>query len=91
VALHLRSGVKDVFMEWLRSTHPELVERYGQLYRRGAYAPPGERARVAELIRRDSAGRAGHGRYRFAPPPPAAPAGGDSPSAAPPLGQERLF
>ena len=39
VALHLRGEVKDVFMEWLREQRPELVERYEELYRRGAYAP----------------------------------------------------
>ncbi len=52
VALHLRGEVKDVFMEWLREQRPELVERYEALYRRGAYAPSEERARLAGLVRR---------------------------------------
>jgi DNA repair photolyase len=64
VALHLRGEVKDVFMEWLQTQRPDLVERYEGLYRRGAYAPREERARLAGLVRRyaprqQSAGRAG--------------------------------
>jgi DNA repair photolyase len=59
VALHLRNGVKDVFMEWLRTQRPELVERYEELYRRGAYAPAEERKRLARLVR----GRGGPSRF----------------------------
>jgi DNA repair photolyase len=51
VALHLRRDVKDVFMNWLRAQRPELVERYEELYRRGAYAPGEERKRLAGLVR----------------------------------------
>jgi DNA repair photolyase len=60
VALHLRAGVKEVFMEWLRTQRPELVERYEELYRRGAYAPGEERTRLAGLIR----GRGGGSGFR---------------------------
>jgi DNA repair photolyase len=52
VALHLRGEVKDVFMEWLRRQRPDLLERYVELYRRDAYAPREERARLAALVRR---------------------------------------
>ena len=52
VALHLRGEVRDVFMSWLRSQRPDLVERYERLYRRGAYAPREERERLAGLVRR---------------------------------------
>ena len=52
VALHLRGEVKDVFMEWLRTQRPELVRRYVDLYRRGAYAPADERQRLARLVHR---------------------------------------
>jgi DNA repair photolyase len=52
VALHLRGEVRKVFMDWLRSQRPDLVERYEQLYRRGAYAPREERARLARMVRR---------------------------------------
>ena len=51
VALHLRGGVREVFMQWLQARRPELVERYGELYRRGAYAPRDERERLAGLVR----------------------------------------
>jgi DNA repair photolyase len=56
VALHLRSDVKDVFMSWLRTQRPDLVEHYEQLYRRGAYAPTGERKRLAGLVRGQGVG-----------------------------------
>ncbi len=52
VALHLRGEVRDVFMGWLRDQRPDLVERYEQLYSRGAYAPREERERLAGLVRR---------------------------------------
>jgi DNA repair photolyase len=62
VALHLRGEVRDVFMDWLRTRRPDLVERYQELYRRGANAPREERERLAGLVRRRSAGRAPRGR-----------------------------
>jgi DNA repair photolyase len=52
VALHLRGEVRKVFMDWLRSQRPDLVPRYEKLYRRGAYAPREERARLSKLVRR---------------------------------------
>jgi DNA repair photolyase len=55
VALHLRGEVRKVFMDWLRSQRPDLVPRYEQLYRRGAYAPREERARLARMVRRGGA------------------------------------
>ena len=72
IALHLRPGVREVFMDWLDGERPELLERYAQLYGRGAYAPADERRRLAALVRGD--------RDRRAPPrfaqrrPDAAPA-----------------
>jgi DNA repair photolyase len=51
VALHLRGDVRGVFLDWLRSQRPDLVERYEQLYARGAYAPKAERARLARMVR----------------------------------------
>jgi DNA repair photolyase len=50
IALHLRRGVREVFMDWLRSYRPDLVERYERLYARGAYAPQAERERLARLV-----------------------------------------
>jgi hypothetical protein len=50
VALHLRGDVRGVFMDWLRSQRPDLVERYEELYAGGAYAPQAERRRLAALL-----------------------------------------
>jgi DNA repair photolyase len=55
VALHLRGEVRTVFMDWLRSQRPDLVSRYEELYRRRAYAPQGERERLARMVRRGGA------------------------------------
>ncbi|HTU29010.1 MAG TPA: LAGLIDADG family homing endonuclease [Solirubrobacteraceae bacterium] len=88
IALHLRSGVRQVFMEWLRAERPELVDRYRELYRRGAYAPAGERRRLAALLDRSQGpveGEWARGRELESPlrtPPPASAAAD---------GQERLF
>ena len=39
IALYLRPGTREWFFAWLQRTHPELVDRYQQLYARGAYVP----------------------------------------------------
>jgi len=52
VALHLRGEVKGIFMDWLRTQRPDLMERYEDLYSRGAYAPKEERERLSRLVRR---------------------------------------
>jgi DNA repair photolyase len=51
VALHLRGEVKDVFFAWLEERRPELLERYKELYAKGAYAPSEERKRLQGLTR----------------------------------------
>ena len=48
-ALFLRGATRDVFFDWLRAKRPDLVERYEQLYRKGAYLP---RARARASSRR---------------------------------------
>jgi DNA repair photolyase len=50
IALHLRRGVREVFMEWLAERRPELVPRYEALYRRGAYMPVAERRLLTQLV-----------------------------------------
>jgi DNA repair photolyase len=52
IALHLRGEVKPLFFEWLAEHRPDLVPRYKQLYRRGAYAPPAEHERLSSLVKR---------------------------------------
>jgi DNA repair photolyase len=51
IALHLRGEVKQLWFEWLRCHRPDLIPLYERLYRRGAYAPPEERQRLARLVR----------------------------------------
>jgi hypothetical protein len=55
VALHLRGEVRGIFMDWLRAHRPDLVPRYQELYRRGAYAPKEERERLSRMVRRSGA------------------------------------
>jgi DNA repair photolyase len=52
VALHLRGEVRQIFMDWLRAQRPDLVGRYEELYRHGAYAPQRERERLSRMVRR---------------------------------------
>ncbi len=52
IGLHLRGEVREVFLDWLRSARPDLVEHYDELYARGAYAPRRERLRLVGLIER---------------------------------------
>ena len=53
IALHLRSGVREGFMDWLEGSRPELVGRYAELYARGAYLDADERRRLSALVRRE--------------------------------------
>jgi DNA repair photolyase len=75
IALHLRGEVRQVFMDWLEEHHSDLVPRYIELYRRGAYAPVRERKRLSALIRSPaperSAWRRGSSVSSAAPVPPA--------------------
>jgi len=72
IVLHLRPGTRDWFFGWLRNEHPELVERYLELYGQGAYAPKAYRDRIAgqvrELAEKHGIGRPkagfGHGTLR---------------------------
>jgi len=83
IVLHLRPGAREWFLRWLQETHPELTERYRELYARGAYAPKAYQDRisgqVAEFAARHQVGRAAPGQARRirgrparqAAPPPA--------------------
>ncbi|MFB0835098.1 Rv2578c family radical SAM protein [Arthrobacter halodurans] len=103
--LHLRPGAREWFMSWLAATHPQLVERYRRLYRRGAVADPEYRTWLSGRIRhfrtlhglasggaafRDAAGADGPGpRAGSAAGPGAGSAAGPPTEAAP--GQPALF
>ena len=78
MALHLRPGTREWFLAWLEREHPELIERYAALYRRGAYVEPEYRRmlreRVAPLLRRHGlSGGVTTLRGPGAAPPPAPP------------------
>jgi DNA repair photolyase len=49
ILLHLRPGVREVFMPWLEGYRPDLVERYRELYP-SSYAGAGPRARLAQTV-----------------------------------------
>jgi DNA repair photolyase len=51
IALHLRPGVKEVFMSWLGAARPDLVPRYEELYGDRAYAPSTEKQRLGKLVK----------------------------------------
>jgi DNA repair photolyase len=52
IALHLRGEVHEIFMDWLRSYRPDLVDRYERLFERGAYMRRPEQERLQGLVRR---------------------------------------
>jgi DNA repair photolyase len=52
IALHLRGEVRGLWFEWLRENRPDLIPRYEELYRRGAYMPVPERERLSGLVKR---------------------------------------
>jgi DNA repair photolyase len=68
LALHLRPGAREWFMAWLTREHPELVPRYRELYRRGAYVPAEYKQwlgrRVAPILTRHGLGRQAGGAAR---------------------------
>jgi DNA repair photolyase len=69
IVLHLRPGTREWFFAWLRAQHPDLVDRYLDLYGGGAYAPKAYQNRIAGQVR-ELAEKHGVGRPR----PAAAPA-----------------
>ena len=63
IVLHLRPGTREWFFAWLRARHPELVDRYLDLYGGGAYAPKAYQNRIAGQVR-ELAEKHGVGRPR---------------------------
>jgi DNA repair photolyase len=72
ILLHLRPGVKEVYMRWLEDNYPDLVGRYQSMYRKSAYASPKQTealgATIGDLVEaaspraRPARRRAGHRR-----------------------------
>jgi DNA repair photolyase len=50
VALHLRPGVREHYLSWLRTVRPDLVAAYDLLFQRSAYQPRSQQARLARLV-----------------------------------------
>ena len=48
--LHLRSGAREWYREWLQREHPQLVPLYARLYRNGAYLPKSYQQDVLDLV-----------------------------------------
>jgi DNA repair photolyase len=69
VALHLRPGVREVFMEWLERSHADLVDDYAALYAGGSYLPAADRARLHTLVRPERRERGGGSRFERPPRP----------------------
>ncbi len=51
IGMHLRGEVRDIWFDWLRQYRPDLVPRYQELYRKGAYMPTEEREKLAKRTR----------------------------------------
>ena len=50
VPLHLRGEVKGIWCDWLKAYRPDLIPRYEELYKKGAYVPSEERKRLQQLV-----------------------------------------
>ena len=50
IVLHLRPGVRELFMPWLEGVRPDLVERYQRLYHRRAGYAHEHHARIAAHV-----------------------------------------
>lgn len=87
LALHLRPGAREWFLAWLAREHPELLPRYRELYRRGAYVPAEYKEwlsrRVAPIVARHGLDRQAGGTARGA-------AGGAPTAAGPAEDPEQL-
>jgi DNA repair photolyase len=83
IGLHLRPGVRELFMPWLARTRPDLVPRYQELYgARNGYLPRAEAEQLGVRVRALIAQHGGcarspllaRGTIAEVPPPAAAPA-----------------
>ena len=70
IGLHLRGEVRGLFMEWLTENRPDLLPRYRELYRAGAYAPQRERRRLAGLVKGPDLSPFRRGRAAYTRPDP---------------------
>ena len=71
IMLHLRPGVREEFLPWLQEAHPDLVERYEELYRT-PYGPKSDRNQLSRRVGAMTRGRK-TGLSNFRRPPRTAP------------------
>jgi DNA repair photolyase len=83
--LHLRGEVKGIWFDWLRHYRPDLIERYEELYKRGAYVPTEERKRIQQIVD----GLRPRGPRRRRPPRPGTERGGQRERSTPPAPEQR--
>jgi DNA repair photolyase len=50
ILLHLRPGVKEVYMRWLEDNYPDLVARYMSMYDRRSYAREADRNALTDRV-----------------------------------------
>jgi DNA repair photolyase len=62
--LFLRGSVRTVFFDWLREHRPDLLPRYEELYRRGAYLPEAQRREIERAAGAPWAGRGYQQRWK---------------------------
>src|SRR5215208_2317715 len=62
--LFLRGSVREVFFDWLREHRPDLVPRYEELYRSGAYLPEAQRRELERAAGAPWAGRGYQQRWK---------------------------
>lgn len=70
IVLHVRPGIRDHFMPWMRETYPWLYPRYVELYGKRTYAPRSYQTEVSERfarLRLRHGLRGGQGRLRPEP------------------------
>lgn len=51
IALHLRPGVREHYLDWLAEAKPELVALCAERFQRGSYQPKAEQERISEIVR----------------------------------------
>ena len=50
ILLHLRPGVREVYMAWLAETYPDLVAKHEAMYARSAYASNADKKRLSDAF-----------------------------------------
>jgi DNA repair photolyase len=51
IVLHLRPGVREVYLGWLAEVRPDLLPRYEQIYGRRSYAPKAVQGEITARFR----------------------------------------